>query len=152
MRSVVIGLAAASMLGGLIYFGVESIGVRSPVLSYFIEPLDAAMENEYWNRLEPGWMVFDSTPSRSVTLFARPVRSSATWYEVLPDWFAKAANPDPYLLQADGFGYVYLSASDWDTLQPTQQLALQGKCVIKLKEVSDWTGDFRRLLDIRACQ
>jgi len=152
IRSATIGLAATTMVGGLVFFSVASTAVQKPVLSYYIELLDAAIAKDYWDRLEPEWMVFDSSPTRSVTLFARPVRSSETWYVPLPDWQFTMQNPDPYSLQRKGFGYVYLSQYDWDELSPANQRALEDSCVIQLKEVSDWTGDFRRLLDIRGCQ
>ena len=48
-----------SMVGGLVYFSIQSIGIQKPVLSYFIQLMDASVQNLYWDKLEENAMVFD---------------------------------------------------------------------------------------------
>ena len=56
------------------------------------------------------------------------------------------------------FAYAYLDRDYWETLDPALQGALSGTCVKELWQVdgvhsdTDYTKDFRRLLDMRSCK
>jgi hypothetical protein len=53
-------------------------------------------------------MVFDPTYPRAATIFGRPIRSSKTMGETLPEWNVLDTNPDPYKLKAAGYDYLYV--------------------------------------------
>jgi hypothetical protein len=146
-------LLGAIMLGGMVLFGIELTAIPHPVMADFITPLDARMSSKYWNVLEDDTMVFDSNPYRSPVVFARPNRSSTTWYERTPEWTALRDTPDPYQLAAHGYGYIYLDKDYWDSLDTDNRTLLQDDCVELIDEMTqDFPYDFRRLLDIRTCR
>ena len=151
IQTAAIGLAALTLVSGIVYFAIESIAIQRPVQSYYLKPLDAAIANEYWDALEEDAMVFDFVAPRAATLFARPLVSHVTWYVSTPEYQELLQNPDPYLIQMAGYDYLYMTLENWSRLEPDQQAALQDDCVKTLYEVSDWQGDFRRILDIRTC-
>ena len=97
-------------------------------------------------------MVFDLDPNRSATIFARPLKSNLTWYQSLPDYQKLARNPDPYRLNDAGYHYVYFSRSTWREFSSTAQDSFSDSCVEIIYDKSDWQGDFRQLLDIKACK
>ena len=144
-------LAGISILGGVVLFGVESIAVQRPVFADFIKQPDVTVFQQYWNKLEPGALVFDPEPNRAVTVFGRLTDSSLSWFETKPEWEALVANPDPYSARAQGYSYLYFDQAYWDSLSPAAQSALSSKCVILMTEVDTLHGDSRRLLDIRTC-
>jgi hypothetical protein len=145
-------LACMSMVGGLVYFSIQSISIQKPVLSYFIQLMDASVQNLYWDKLEKNAMVFDLDPKRSATIFARPLKSNLTWYQSLPEHQKLARNPDPYRLNDAGYRYVYFSRSTWRQLSSVSQDSFSDSCVEIIYDKSDWQGDFRQLLDIKACK
>ncbi len=140
-----------TITSGLVMFGIELIAIQRPVYSYFITSLDARMTSAYWNRLEPGTLVFDSDPSRAPTVLGRPTDSSFTWYQTKPEWETLRAAPDPSRLRAAGFRYIYLDNRYWDGIPTGIQQALSSACVKLVGEAGDELGNFRRLLDIGAC-
>ena len=64
-------LSGITLFGGLVMLGVQLPSLKNQVFSYFIALPDARMETTYWNKLEPDALIFDPTPSRSVTVFGR---------------------------------------------------------------------------------
>jgi hypothetical protein len=152
-----ITLIAITMLGGTVLWGVEMIAGANPVYSYFLNSLDARMTADYWDRLEPGALVFDSKPPRSPTVFGRFTDSTISWGHPKPEWEALVAAPDPIQLRAAGFSYVYLDKDYWDGLDPAYRTLYQNPCVVLVQEyegihgANDYRKDFRRLLDIRTC-
>ncbi len=150
-RAAAAGIGMTAVFGGMVLFGVELIAAQKPVYSYFLTNLDVSAARDYWNRLEPGALVFDPVPVRAVTIFGRPTRSSSSWYSPLPDWEQLALAPTPASLRAAGFSYAYLDQAHWDELPAASQSALRSACVVEMGEYTDWTGDYRWLLDLRAC-
>jgi hypothetical protein len=114
--------------------------------------LDAKVQDRYWNVLEENAMVFDMEPSRSATIFARATKSKLSWYEFTPEYKELLIDPQPEEILQQGYEYVYLSKSDWDELAVEIQERFRDACVKKIFETSNSAGDFRRLLDISACQ
>jgi hypothetical protein len=153
MKMLVTTLAFFAMVGGMFYFGIESISGLRPVLSTFIDPMDAQMEKKYWNQLPEDTLVFDYMPSRSATIFARPSHSQDSWYSASPEFTALGADMDPYALNAAGYGFWYHTADEWNKdLSDTERARFDDPCVVVVEEIQSWNNDFRRLLDIRNCQ
>lgn len=142
-----------TVIGGLVLFGIQLISVPKPVYSYFINDLDAAMTQKYWNELEPGSMVFDPDPYRSPVVFGRPNNSSTNQYARKPEWQALTENPSPYKLRESGYRYMYFGEAWWDELTPANQEQLIQPCAVLIDENSQiFPRDFRRLYDLSGCQ
>jgi hypothetical protein len=153
-----ITLMVITMLGGTVLWGVEMTASAKPVHSYFLGHLDARMTANYWNRLEPGALVFDHRAYRAPTIFGRFTDSTISWEHAKPEWEALVAAPDPFELRAAGFSYVYLDKDYWDSMDPAYHTLFQSPCVVLVQQYdgirgeNDYREDFRRLLDIRACR
>lgn len=157
VRSTLILLGMLTAFGGAVLFGVELIAMQQPRLPEYLQELDVKVAKEYWDRLPKDAVIFDPVPPRAPTIFARPTNAYVDW-RPKPEWAALVAEPDPYRLRLAGFSYVYFDITYWESLSPSWQAALEQSCV---KKVGEWRGyrspkdfrkDFRRLLDIRACQ
>lgn len=146
-----------SVFGGLVFFGIQLIAAQKPILPLFITDIDIEMSARHWDKLPDDVMVFDPDPRRVVTVFGRGTNSNVSWRPT-EEWKKLVANPDPYLLKAAGFDYVYFGIEYWEDLYPAQQVALQNPCVkimdeaIGIRSLQDYRKDFRRLLDISECK
>lgn len=152
VKALAVVLAFVMVLGGVVEFGFQLVAIQAPTTTTFIGPLDVKAMRDYWNRLEPGALVFDANVYRAPTLFGRKTDSSQTWYALKPAWQALAASPDPAALHAYGFSYAYLDRAYVYGLPSVFQQKLSGSCVKLVKEYTSPDGDFRRLVDIRGCQ
>ncbi len=152
VKMLVSGIVFMTMIGGMVYFLISSVAIQRPVLSYFIKLMDASVQNIYWDQLDENAMIFDFNPSRATTIFARPIKSSITWYEDLPEYSRYQKNPDPFLLKQAGFTHMYVSREDYKHLTQRSKYLLKNECIIWVYENEDWQGDFRWLLDISACE
>lgn len=152
IKILVSGIAIITMIGGLIYFFITTIAIQKPVLSYYIDLMDASVQNIYWNKLDEDAMVFDFDPSRSVTIFARPIKSNQSWYKVLPEYNQLKSDPDPYQLNEAGYTHFYLAMSGYNQLLQRSRNQLADPCIEMVYEKEDWKGDFRWLMDISACK
>lgn len=155
VRPLLGGLAWLATLGGSLLLGIQLLAAPKPVYGPFLTDMDQKMYLQYWDRLEPGALVFDPVGPRSPTIFGRPTRSHVTWYSPDEAWAELAQNPDPLILQAAGFDYVYV---DKDYRKEHKQW-LDNPCVSLMQQVDgskeQYNGvvpDFRQLLDIRACE
>jgi hypothetical protein len=144
-------LLGMTMLSGLVLFAVEMVAIPKPVESYFLNELDGRMFKYYWDKLEPGALVFDPTPSRAPTVFGRATNSSLTWFDEKPAWKQLAAAPDPVKIKAAGFDYIYLDNLYWGNLDFASRDLLNGPCVKVIQEYENSMHETRRLLDVRAC-
>jgi hypothetical protein len=153
MKTAVATLLIVGCFGGITLFGFEVLSVAEPLRSTFVTDLDARLMDQYWNRLEPGALVFDPIAWRAPTLLARTTDSNITWYQSKPEWDALAKNPAPHALRAAGFDYVYLDKQFSDKFSPALQAEYADACVKMVGEArAKRTSDFRELLDIRGCQ
>jgi hypothetical protein len=157
-RSVFVFGGLVTIFAGLMLFGIQLISIQKPVTTTFISDLDIKVADQYWNKLKPGSLVLDPSPYQGPTIFGRATDSSVTWYVPKPEWHALLANPDPRQIHAQGYDYFYFGIDYWNQLTSQQQVALQQPCVKKLFQVdgihslTDYHKDFRRLLDVSACQ
>ena len=158
LQAAVVGGGVITCLSGLVLLSIQLVAVQRPVFATFITPLDAKMSQEYWNRLEPGALVFDPVVYRAPTIFGRFTDSSPSWYTRDPRWEALASAPDPQAIRAAGFHYMYFDKDYWDKLTPAQQSAFLAACVKQVAQVDgihseqNYAKDFRRLLDIQNCR
>jgi hypothetical protein len=153
--AIVVG--AAGCLGGLVLLAMQLVAIQRPVYSTFITQLDASVAEEQWNQLEAGALVFDPLVFRAPTVLGRPTRSSPSWYARSESWELLRDSADPIALRAAGFSYMYIDGQYWEGLEDAQQDRLGDACVQIVDRVdgvrsqTDFTKDFRLLLDIRAC-
>jgi len=155
-RNLVYGLGAATLLGGLLLFAIELIVIPRPVYTEYLADMDARFYEEYWDRLAPpsAW-VFDPDPSRAMTLFGRQTHALVNWGLNTAEFNSLIEDPDPNLLNAAGYDYIYTDKDYWKL----HALQLEQQCVNVLKTVDGakllhggMVPDFRRLADISACQ
>jgi hypothetical protein len=146
-----LGYVTASF-GGLVIFAVQLMAIPYPQLTYYINGKDAVLGQELWDRLPQNAQVYDVIPFRSVALFGRPARTNQDFYHSWPDFLALAADPDPVSIRQAGFSYVFVERKWWESLRPRIQRRFEAPCVQRAAEYSPGDGDFRWLLDIRACQ
>ena len=139
---------------GVITFSSELIAMTRPELSFFVQEPDAILSRAYWNSLEPDAQFLDIHYTyRPAVLFGRTT-GTANWnvYVELPEFRALLENPDPVRVSQAGYAYIYLDRDTWQKMSPELKRLYQNECVRLVKEQKDALGDFRRLLDIRACQ
>jgi hypothetical protein len=152
MAFSVVGMAAMiSILGGLVLFAVQLPSLQMSIESTFLNELDAKVMDSYWNKLGRNAMVFDTIPSRSVTVFGRPVNAGTTWYDLTEKWKTLSANPDPYQLKMAGYDYAYLDEESWAANGGKNQEMFHQACVKPLESLKAWPGLIRKLFDISAC-
>lgn len=152
LQSAAVVLGLIVMLGGAVMLGFSLPAAQRPVYSYFITQMDVQMTRAYWNRLEPGALVFDPNPSRGTTVLGRATNAAYTWYHAKPEWEALRKAPDPAAMRAAGFRYLYLDQSYWDEIGQAGQQALSNSCVTVMAEYADGEGRFRRLMDLENCR
>jgi hypothetical protein len=143
-----------TILGGITMFSTQLIAASRPQLSYFVQGIDASLSQAYWDRLEKGaWIMDYNHPFRPATLFGRTTGPAyEKLYIALPEFTALRKRPDPILAAQAGYTYVYLDQETWEGLDPRQQQAFEDACVKTIDETKTKLGDFRRLLDVRACR
>lgn len=157
-RVTAVGAGLMAILGGLVLFGVQLAAIQKPTYATFVTPMDAKMSQEYWDRLQPGSLIFDPVVFRAPTLFGRFTDSSPSWYTRSDSWQALSDAPDPTMIHDAGFDYMYFDSNFWEGLTAEERSRFVLPCVKLVAQVDgvhsekDYTKDFRRLLDIRSCQ
>ncbi len=157
-RLAAAGAAGLAVFSGLVLFGIQLIAARQPVRPTFISHLDVRMHRELWNRLPPNAMVFDPDPRRAVTVLGRPSDAMHFWTP-RPDWAALVADPDPYALRVAGYTHLYFDLDYWEGLSPLRRERFETSACVQtvneghgVRSLDDQRRDFRRLLEITACQ
>ena len=154
MRFVLITGYTITIAGGFGMFPAQTIAIGKPQFTYFIEEPDVLLSKAYWDRLKPGaWILDLAYPPRPATLFGRDIgRAYQDIYTPAPEYQALLASPDPHRIAGAGYAYVYFDKKTWLNLLPEQRQAFQRACVKEIAEQRTELGDFRRLLDVQACQ
>jgi hypothetical protein len=158
IQQTLLSLGFITIFGGLILFGIELIAAQKPVLPLAMGSMDIQIYNEYWDKLEPDALVFDTLPARAVTIFGRFTDSNETWYVPKESWIRLAQNPFPRDLRAAGFDYFYYSLINWEGFSPAVRSALDDPCVKQIIQVDGVRSDtdsrksWLRLVDIRGCE
>jgi hypothetical protein len=141
------------ILPGIVLFWSQLKSIPSLEYSYYIDDLDAAYSDDYWNRLPKETQVLDRIPERSVTIFGRISNTASGIYDPLPEWEALIANPIPATIAAAGFDYVYMDKVWWDKLSRAQQLIFEAPCVDIIDErKDDYDVDYRVLANVSTCR
>jgi hypothetical protein len=155
-RLLVYGLGAVTVLGGMVLFALQLVGIPRPVYTDFITDMDARFYERYWDRLSPpsAW-VLDPESSRAPTLFGRQAHSLIHWGVNRPEYEVLVTDPDPFQLNAAGYRYVYADKEYWKQYDAQ----LNQPCVKILDTVEGveqarggQAPDFRRLADVSACK
>ena len=153
IKILIAGMLLVTVFGGMIIFSTELTAAREPLISTFMNNLDARMLDRHWDQLPQDALIFDPNPSRTPTIFARYTDSHLTWYVEKPEWRQLMDAPDVYDMRLAGFDYVYYDHAYWSRLPAEFAGAFKEDCVLLLDEQTPKFGeDFRRLLDIRNCQ
>jgi hypothetical protein len=141
------------ILGGAVIFRTQLYSIPQTEYTYYITPLDARYTAEDWNKLPSASQVLDFLPERAVTIFGRITRANSGIYDPLPDWKSLIDNPDPELIAAAGYDYVYMSRVWWDKLTRTQQARFLAPCIdiVGERKTDDGT-DYRLLVDVQGCK
>ena len=142
----------ASIFSGFVIFGLEMVASQKPVLSTFINELDAKIMSKYWGKLDSKYMVFDPDPSRGVTLFGKYTNSSTDWYDSSNFWKKISGNPELSTILDAGYGYVYMDQSSVNGYGSPFIEELSSPCVKQLEYLNDYRWGSRYLYDIRSCK
>ncbi len=152
MKGVALAIVFAAVFSGISLFGLQLSAMSQPTNAIYLSHLDSQMFKQQWNKLEQGAMVFDPVYPRAATVLGRPIRSSITMGETLPEWNMFFKQPDPYALQKAGYGYLYV---DQKYLQKHAS-SIVIDCVVAVETLEELDNGFvtegRYLYDIRACQ
>ena len=150
---LIAALLMITVFGGLVVFGAGLTAAREPLISTFMDDLDAHMLDAYWNKLPEDALIFDPSPSRAPTIFARYTDSHLTWYVQKPAWQELKAAPEPYAIHRAGFDYVYLDYKYWSGLSQLDRETLMNDCMVLVAEDKANHGEnFRQLWNIDGCQ
>ena len=141
-----------TIFSGISLFGLQMAAMPNPIYAIYLDQLDAQMFSRQWNKLEPGTMVYDPVYPRAATIFGRPIRSSRTMGETLPEWNMLSEDPDPFKLKAAGYDYLYV---DMKYLNKYASI-IQNDCVKQIDHVEEKNGpdlvDERYLFQVSNCK
>ncbi|MEI6288965.1 MAG: hypothetical protein WCP19_00905, partial [Chloroflexota bacterium] len=147
-----IGWGFFTILSGLSLFSIQLAAISNPIYADYLDPLDGQMFSRQWDKLLPKTMVFDPVYPRAATIFGRPIRSSKTMGETLPEWNAFSQNPDPYKLKLAGYDYLY---ADGKYINKFADI-IQQDCSQLIDHIVDKNGDKiadeRYLYQITSCK
>ncbi|MGE5223974.1 MAG: hypothetical protein ACM3PY_16160 [Omnitrophica WOR_2 bacterium] len=142
-----------AIYAGIVMFAVELVAMPVPQATYYINYKEAATFSRiYWDRLEKGAQVLDSTPQRAITLFGRASFAGTELYVHSPVWEALIADPDPVKVAKQGYSYIYMNNAWWKRLSSQQQTAYSLPCIRLVDQVKLADNGFRKLLDVKACR
>jgi hypothetical protein len=151
-KTVLLVWGLATIFSGFSLFGLQLAAMPNPVSAIYLDPLDAQMFTRHWDRLAPNTMVFDPTYPRSATIFGRPIRSSITMGETLPEWKALDENPEPHALKAAGYDYLYVDLKYYTKYSAV----ILNDCVKQVDQLEDKNDgkvvDARYLFNLTDCR
>jgi len=151
IRMIISFLLIITVFGGMVIFGIEMLAMQKPILGIYIVPLDAKIMDNFWNKLDTRYYVFDPEPIRDPVLFGHPTNAGLTWYTYKPEWMQFFNNPNPVDLLKAGYGYIYTDQDYLKSLPEIVKNLWDGSCVKVLADYTDNHGAERVLMDIRDC-
>lgn len=145
------GWGLLTIFSGLALFGFQLAAMTQPVYAIYLTNLDGQMFHRNWDTLRTGTMIFDPVYPRAATIFGRPIRSSRTMGETLPEWNTLKDKPDPSLIHQAGYDYLYV---DLKYLEKYRKL-VTADCAQPLDSVETIDNgsilDGRYLFDVSGC-
>jgi hypothetical protein len=153
LRAAIVSWAVVATFGGIIVFGSLISAIPYAVLPDEIEPVDALMARKYWDVLSPDAEILDSHPWRAVAITGRLTRSVDKSYIDLPERVDLLENVSPQRIAESGYGYIYVSDSWWESMDPGERSSFSDPCVRLIEGVEDGSDGliYRRLYDVREC-
>lgn len=154
MRGALMLCFGALVLEGIVTFAIQMTTAVQPQAAYFIDNVDLAFSQAFWNRLEAHAQVLDHIQYRSVTVFGRPATANLSIFETMPAWDALIKSPDPAKVAAAGYTYIYMDDPWWKSLSSQTQQLFEQPCVKVTSEKHDPANprqDYRILWDVRSC-
>ena len=154
IRAALLGWGLAAALSGIGLFSLQIPAMPNPIYAEFIAPIDAKMYQEHWGRLQPGALVFDTSPQRGPTVLGLHTQSGIHYGPpTYPEWHELADNPDPFAMNRAGFRYLYLELSYWRKFADH----FDNSCVVQLDDMQETASDGRVtaqrvLLDVELCR
>ncbi len=153
VRAAIVSWVVLATFGGIIVFGSLISAIPYAVLPDEIEPVDALMARKYWDVLSPDAEILDSHPWRAVAITGRLTRSVDKSYIDLPERVDLLENVSPQRIAESGYGYIYVSDSWWESMDPGERSSFSDPCVRLIDGVEDGSDGliYRRLYDVREC-
>ena len=151
-RVALAGCLLLGMFGGSALLATQLVAAAKPTRTYFVNALDSAMADRYWNRLQPRDEVFDRNPYRGVALFGRPTRSHETLWTTTAEFDRLVAAASPRQIGQAGYNYLYMDEAWWSLLSSAQRSEFTDGCALKRDEELDRPDAFRTLYDLRECR
>ena len=140
-----------AIFAGLVMLSVELIAIPVPQTTYYLEFFEPDIAHDYWNRLEPAAQILDYYPERSVLLFGRASFAAEDVYQRAPQWKDLVAVPDPAIVAAEGYSYVYMDEKWWQKLPASIQSAYDQPCVHLVAQINVSGNKFRSLYSVADC-
>ncbi len=137
LQIYLISLGLITIFSGISLFSIQLAAISNPIYAEYLDQLDAQMFYRHWDKLLPKTMVFDPVYPRAATVLGRPIRSSKTMGETLPEWNTFTKNPDPYNLKLAGYDYLY---ADGKYITKFANV-IQQECTHLLDHIVDKNGD-----------
>ncbi len=152
IKTTIFAWGLATVFSGISLFGLQITAMPNPVYALYLTPLDAQMFSRQWDRIDSHSLVFDPVYPRAATILGRPIRSSITMGENLPEWNLLDENPDPFKLKAAGYDYLYVDLKYLNKYANT----IQKNCVVLIDKIQDKNAgtvvDGRYLFNLTKCQ
>ncbi|GAB4489210.1 MAG: hypothetical protein Fur0016_21300 [Anaerolineales bacterium] len=154
IQTVLLGWGLTAALSGIGLLSLQIPAMPNPIYAEFLEPIDAKMYQKHWGRLQPGALVFDTSPQRGPTVLGLHTLSGIHYGPpTYPEWYALADNPDPFDMNRAGFRYLYLDLSYWRKFADH----FEDACVLLLDDLQETASDGRLiaqrvLLDVGQCK
>jgi hypothetical protein len=141
-----------AVFGGIVIFAIQLLTIQTTQLTYYVNDLDAAFCQDFWDRLPENAQVIDPIASRSVALFGRITRAHEGTYVPLEDWESLIMDPNPVSIAQAGYSHIYFDEEWWRRRTLHQKESFERSCVDVMGEKHDYLGDYRILMDIHACR
>lgn len=154
LQTALLGWGLTAALSGIGLLTLQIPAMPNPIYAEFIAPIDVKMYQKHWGTLQPGALVFDTSPQRGPTVLGLHTLSGIHYGPpTYPKWYELADNPDPFAMNQAEFRYLYLELSYWRKFADH----FDDSCVVKLDDMQETASDGRLieqrvLLDVGKCR
>jgi hypothetical protein len=144
-------VCVVTCLSGMVLGGYLLAAAPREHYGAHLQPLDVELSRRNWNQLDEGTLIFAKDPGGAVTLFGRPSNAALTWFEYKPEWQALTEQEDPAAWLAAGFDYAYVGGRTGESENNQSLEYWKTSCARLVDDAADAQGNWRALLDLRAC-